>query len=153
MKEPQYYADQIELAKWTDVDEICPLDIKLIQTALILLPFNNYLEDWDHVARVTKNSALEKLIKDKYMYIYLYDDDATDLRRVVDIEWKPRQRGVSGSEAQYVVVTQLITTLSDQDDASMEPYFINSTLHEMIQLCHAQDNAYNKQYRMVVALE
>ena len=81
---------------------------------------------------MTKNSAQEKLIKDKYMYIYLYDDDATDLRRVVDIEWKPRQRGVSGSEAQYVVVTQLIiTTLSDQDDASMEPYFINSALHEM----------------------
>jgi hypothetical protein len=119
----------------------------------ILLPFNNYLEEWEHVARVTKNSAQEKLIKDKYMYIYLYDDDASDLRRVVDIEWKPRQRGVSGSEAQYVVVTQLITTLSDQDDASMEPYFINSTLHEMIQLCHAQDNVYNKQYRMVVALE
>ena len=52
----------------------------------ILLPFNNYLEEWEHVARVTKNSAQEKLIKDKYMYIYLYDDDASDLRRVVDIE-------------------------------------------------------------------
>jgi len=69
-------------------------------------------------------------------HIYFFDADEEqnetgETRRVVGIEWKSRNNGMSG---QHVCITQLIydSELDESDDETYESYYINEELHRMI---------------------
>ena len=67
--------------------------------------------------------------------MYLLDQEANEIRRIAQIEWKTRQRGVI-DEAQHTCLTILVKRLDDEDreitDDNDETYMINDFLFDMI---------------------
>ena len=128
-----------EMAKFTDQDEMIKFDGVIVAAAAIeVMLFKNFSEDWEFNAISVKNTAHEKLLLNKYLHIYFYDNDpdVDEVRKVVAVEWKVRARGVA---AQHVLVTQ--TVAADAADDTLEPYYINDVIYEMISEAPAPYNA------------
>ena len=92
---------------------------------------------------------------DKYRNLYFFDRDELEIRRIIQIEWKQRSRGVV---AQHFCFTALVMRVDEDDSASegtndtgeeeLESYDINETLHEMIK---DAPHPYNNGRKMVAA--
>jgi hypothetical protein len=134
--------------KWTAADEICKLNLSLVQAAAIVaLRFKNWIEDeWEFQAIVTKNTATYDALMGKYKFLYFIDPDgdngAIEVRRVVDIEWQLRRAG--GTVSKYNVVTQLVSKDEEavEGDEDYIPYEINEALHNMIKSAHQHNINY-----------
>ena len=79
--------------------------------------------EWEEESIVTKNVAHERKLNDKYQHIYFFDEDANELRRILQVEWQ------RGRNASHFVITQLVADTYDEHDI---PYIINIELHAMI---------------------
>ena len=84
------------------------------------------------------NNASDTFLQQKYKHLYFRDvtaEGGDEVRRIVDIEWKPRVRTTM---AAYHAVTQLHSRngleVSYQQDDDNEAYAINDSLHEMLKL-------------------
>ncbi len=117
---------------------------------IVSVKFINYCEEWEAASIITKNQAHEDKLTDKYLHLYFYDRDAFEIRRIIQIEWKARARGVA---AQHSCVTSLVESLDgsatvtdDSKEEELEAYCINETLHEMIK---DAPHPYNKGLKMV----
>jgi hypothetical protein len=152
LQDKQLSGWEMELAKFTEADEMLKLDEGIVRAAndVVLIDFKNFQEACEHAAMTTKNAANTRVLKDKYLHMYFHDadEDIDELRRIVDIEWKKRQGRMP---AQHVAVTQLVRRdgepdLNDPD--TMEPYFFNEELYVMIAGC---PDPYNKNVRLVDA--
>ena len=97
----EYYQD--ELAKFTDEDEMLKLDSKVEKSAATLIPFKNYSEVFEHYAMTDKSAISAQQLRLKYNHICLYDEEAKEIRRVVNVEWSKRRRPI---QAQHSLVTQ-----------------------------------------------
>jgi hypothetical protein len=128
-----------EMMKWTEADEMCKLNLSLVQAAAIVaLRFKNWIEDeWEFQAIITKNNATIDALSVKYKFLYFLDPDGDDnsieVRRIVDIEWQLRGR-MAGAVSKYNVVTQLVLRNEEvvAEDEDYVPYEINDALHNMI---------------------
>ena len=150
----KFMADEIELSKWTEKDEFRKLDERINRSNQIMITWNNFLEDWELSAIFQQSKANEKKIKDKYCFMYVFDEEDPVIRKIVDVEWK-KLRGVRG---QYFVVTQCIELNEEHDQvgslsSSLEPYYINDILHEMLYRCHQMEGPHNRQYIMIRSQE
>ena len=106
----------------------------------------SYVEDWEEDSVNTKNTAHEYKLNAKYQYVYCFDADEHEVRRILHVTWEPGRRGRS---AQHVVVTQLVERNSEIVDAEEEcTYCINELLHDMIQ---AALPPYNGEREIVLA--
>ena len=87
--------------------------------------FLNYKEDWEDEKISTKNRAHEGL-NDKYQYIYLYDPDTDEVRRIIHVEWSKANR-----PARYAVLTQLVNQKQGEQE-DVVSYHIKDSLNECI---------------------
>lgn len=137
LRENMVHNYKVELAKWTEADEMCKLSNAIAHSRTIVsVNFNNFIEEWEAESIMTKNQAHEDRLTDKYRHLYFFDRDSLEIRRIIQIEWKVRARGVV---AQHACVTALIKSVEQEvscadnsDEEEYEPYFININLHEMI---------------------
>jgi hypothetical protein len=152
IKSKDYDAWRLEMNKFGLMEHLLEIDIGLerAQGIVARFPFNNWMEDWETLALATKNPASEGRLKAKYVNLYFYDTDVaegvvSEVRRIVDIEWKERQRAVRGQvaiPAQYQIVSQLVYRDGEkyEGDEDLEAYCINDELHLMITDCAAPFN-------------
>ena len=136
LRENLFHSYRQELAKWTEVDDLCKLSKDISDSrAIVSVRFRNFLEPWEAEAKCTKNKAYKDSLLNKYQHVYLLDQEANEIRRIAQIEWKTRQRGVI-DEAQYTCLTILVKRLDDEDreitDNEDETYMINDSLFDMI---------------------
>ena len=91
---------------------------------------------------MTDKSAISaQQLRLKYNHICLYDEEAKEIRRVVNVEWSKRRGPI---QAQHSLVTQKIAThtegnkdnlINNDGDADYQPYSINQELFDMISEC------------------
>ena len=97
-----------------------------MRTCIIVLHFNNFIEEWETNRINLKNDKCKSSLLEKYMYMYLYDEG--EVRRVSDVIWSTTQ------PAKYQVVTQFIEMIDADRDGDEEDinYLINDELHKCI---------------------
>jgi hypothetical protein len=61
------------------------------------------------------------------MHFYDNDPEVDEARKIIAVEWKVRAHGMP---AQHVLVTQVVSV--DAGDDTLEPYYVNAFLYEMI---------------------
>lgn len=137
--------EKLQALKWTLEDEICKLG-KELQASRdnIVAKFLNYKEDWEDEKIRTKNRAHEGLLNDKYQYVYLYDPDNDEVRRIIHVEWSTANR-----PARYAVLTQLVNQQQGEEE-DVVSYHINDFLYECIR---AAPHPHNQQRRLVDRIE
>ena len=147
IKSRDYDAWREEIEKFGLMEHLLAIDVGLekAQGMVVKLPFNNWIEDWEVLLLVTKNPASEGRLKAKYVNLYLWDANISEeidseVRRIVDIEWKERQivvRGQLALPAQYQAVCQLVYRNNERYEGNedLEAYCINDALHLTISQC------------------
>ena len=113
-----------------------------------VISFNNFREDWEDDKINTKNKAHEDLLNDKYQHIFLYDEEESETRRIIHVEWSTTR------PAKYVVITKLVRqggeANMDNDDDDLVPYLINDELFKCVR---AAPPPYNQERRLVERTE
>jgi hypothetical protein len=98
----------------------------------------------------TKNAASEDTFRKKYTHLYFRDtsEEESEVRRIVDVEWREKQPGKKQPRAQYQVVCQLVAKSDEkyEGDEDLCPYMINEALHEMILEC---PEPYNQAFQLI----
>ena len=82
----------------------------------------NYIERWDTDRISLKNDKSCSSLVDKYLHMYLYDED--EVRRVVDVVWSTR----TSRPAKYQVVSCHTDDLINAEQGNVN-YLINAELH------------------------
>ena len=61
---------KVELAKWTEADEMCKLSNAIAHSRTIVsVNFNNFIEEWEAESIMTKYQAHEDRLTDKYRHL------------------------------------------------------------------------------------
>ena len=115
------------------------IGIETAQAMEVKRPFKNSVEEWEQLAITTKNNASYDKLKNKYLNLYFIDTDIdeniqSEVRRIIDFEWKERVKGKSGQPAipaQYQAVCMLVEQNGDryEGDEELEAYLINEGFH------------------------
>jgi hypothetical protein len=139
LKELKFEGFRQQLDKWTNENAFVKLggDIEA-SSKIVPLTFKNWIGDWEIDSIFTKNDVNDKKLLYKYQFLYFYDGDADETRRIVDIEWTRGTGGINRVAAHYSLVTQI---KNNEDDANIEAYVINESLHQMLQLALAPFNS------------
>ena len=115
LRDNHFHGYHKELAKWTEVDELCKLSKDISDSrAIVSVRFLNFLEPWEVETMCTKNKGHEDKLLDKYQHVYLFDQAENDIRRIAQIEWKTRQRNI-GAEVQHTCLTILVKSFVDEE--------------------------------------
>ena len=139
LKELKFEGFRQQLDKWTDEDAFIKLGGDIEASARIVpLTFKNWIEDWEIDSISIKNDVNEQKLLRKYQFLYFHDGEASETRRIVDIEWTKGNGGFNRIAAHYSLVTQIINS---EDDANLESYVINKGLHEMLKIAPAPFNS------------
>jgi len=103
LKELEFEGFRQQLDKGTDEDAFIKLGGDIEASAKIVpLTFKNWIEDWEIDSISIKNDVNEQKLLSKYQFLYFHDGDATETRRIVDIEWTKGTGGSNCIAAHYL---------------------------------------------------
>lgn len=124
-----------ELGSWSEHDRIIESNHKIdMAMSMKVMEFINYIEPWEMKKLTLNNEESYFAFLKKYKHLCLHDNDNSEIRRIVDVEWHaPR-----GATANFQVVSQLIA--GESPDESYEAYAITNILNEMIRDCPPPHN-------------
>jgi hypothetical protein len=121
--------------KFGSMEHMTAIDVGLVraQAIVVTLPFRNWEEEWEAQATLARNVAYEDSLKNKYVHLFLCDNDTIEIRRIIDIEWREKLPGKNQARAQYHLVCKLVAKDNENytGDEDLEPYLINESDQSM----------------------
>jgi hypothetical protein len=132
---------------WLDVDLIRAESQRINRAeSMLAKSFKNFIEPWECEAIRTDLFGNRERLLNKYKNICFQDDEPVYTGRVVNVEWKKKNKSIS---AGYSLVTVDIHRVETENDGDIyESYLINEMFHEMIKDC---DPEFNQSFHFITS--
>ena len=132
---------------WQDVDIIRTESQRLNRSeSLSAKDFKNFIEPWESDAIRTDLFGNRERLLNKYKNICFQDDDPVYTGRVVNVEWKKRNKSNPAGYSLVTVDSRRVETDQEDDGDIYESYLINELFHDMVKDC---DSELNKLFKFI----